>query len=335
MRLKKKFLTILLVAGLAGPGYGLAIEVGSAAAPGSPWILALQEIDRQWQDITGGEVNINIRNYYTSGTEQDLIEEMKSGRLDGATFFGRGLPYICREVYVFYVPLAITSKPEYDYVFGKMRPFFEKEIETHGCKVVSWSLTGWNRLFSKRPVFYPEDMYDHKHAFTSGRRDVDEIWKDAGFRIIPTDIKDLMMALQNGEVESFLMSPLEAFYGGFYTLAPNMCTIKADGQFWAVVLTRGAWEKIPGQYRTRLQEKAQEISDGLYRQVTYLENRVIEKMEENDLIINKPPVDGLEEWRTAMAGVTETFVGKTFSKQTHHRMQRLLKEYRQKEKKQN
>jgi TRAP-type C4-dicarboxylate transport system substrate-binding protein len=322
---------MLMVLILPGSVYSLTIRIGSVARTGSQWDQTLKKLQKEWEKITRGEVKIQVKNGEFMGSEYDMIQEMHSGELEGAAFFSQGLPRICTGIYLFTVPLVIASEEEHDYVFNQMKPAFEKRIEAGGFKVVTWSLSGWLKLFSKHPVFYPRDLQKHKLSLTTWNPEIEHVWGDIGFHVVPTDFKDLKMALQSGMVDAFFLSPLEAKDGEHFTLAPNMCTQTTAPEYWCILLTAETWTKIPGQYKKQMEETAEKLSKELYEKIQELEKKAVEEMEENDLIINKLPAGVLEKWQAAIRKGLEKLIEKNSSlKEAFDRMMAILKEFREK-----
>jgi TRAP-type C4-dicarboxylate transport system substrate-binding protein len=320
-------LFILSVLILPASVYSLTIRIGSIASPGSPWDDSLKQLGREWEKITRGKVKIEILPGELIGSEYDMIQEMRKGELGGAAFFGAGLQNICHEVYLLGVPLFVTSPEEHKYVFDNIKKDFEKKFQEKGFKVITWSLSGWIRFFSKHPVFYPGDLKKHKLCSDILDLDLDPVWRDFDFHVVPTYFKDLKMALESGMVDAFLLSPLVAESGQYFTLAPNMCDRKVAPDYWCIVLTEETWKKVPGQYKEQMEEIAQKLAEDLYEEITELENQAIEKMEEQDLIKNKLPVNSLPEWLKAVdKGVKRL----EQSEEVFEKIIKLLEEYRKK-----
>jgi TRAP-type C4-dicarboxylate transport system substrate-binding protein len=331
MRIKKMILSLILtVLILPGSVYSLTIRIGSVARTGSPWDKTLIKLQMEWEEITRGEVQIQVKNGEFMGSEYDMIHEMRSEELEGAAFFNRGLPFICPGVYMLTVPLIIVTEEEHAFVFNQMKPAFEKEIEAEGFKVVTWSLSGWLKLFSKHPVFYLPDLQKHKLSLTTWNPDIEEGWRGLGFPVVPTDFKDLKMALQSGMVDAFFLSPLEAKEGEYFTMAPNMCTQTSGPEYWCIVLTVETWTKIPVQYKKQMEETAEKLSKELYEKILELEKKAVEEMEEQDLIVNKLPADALKKWQDIVQNGLDKLTEKDSSlKGAFKRMRQYLKEYRE------
>jgi TRAP-type C4-dicarboxylate transport system substrate-binding protein len=323
-------LFILSVLILTGSVYSLTIRIGSIALPMSPWERSLEKLGSEWEKITLGKVKIEILSGELIDSEYDMIQKMRKGELGGAAFFGAGLQNICHEVYLFGIPLFVTSQEEHDYVFNKMKPVFEKKFQEKGIKVITWSMSGWIRLFSKHPVFYPGDLQEHKLCSDILDVDLDQVWRDFGFHVVPTYFKDLKMALESGMVDAFLLSPLVAESGQYFILAPNMCSQKVAPDYWCIVLTEETWKKVPGQYKKQMEEIAQKLAKDLYEEITGLENQAVEKMEEQDLIINKLPINAMEQWYAAVDNGLDKLKGKTQSEEIFNRIIQYRTEYREK-----
>jgi TRAP-type transport system periplasmic protein len=307
------------------------LKIGIVKPPDSPWHKALTKLASLWQKSTAGKVKIRIIGKGTESSDGILISEMKMGKLDGAVLFSRDMPRILPELYLLNIPLLINSKKGHDYVFNKIKPPFEKSIEDRGFKVITWELSGWVRLFTKDPVFYPKDLDTHKVSFTTWNPGIDKAWQDSGFHIIPTQSKDLMMALQDGTVDAFFHSPLVAESREYFKLALNMSSFRADKEYWAIIVTKAAWKKIPLRFKNKLKAQANNISARLYRKMIKLENEAIESMESQGLLINRLPANALEQWKSVIKIGGESLCDKIYSKEMYLRMIQYIKEYEEKE----
>jgi TRAP-type C4-dicarboxylate transport system substrate-binding protein len=308
--------------------YSAIIKIGSIAPDKSPWDKAIRKMGREWKKISGGKIQIKVYAGGTVGDESDMIRKMRMGALGGAALTNMGITRIYQDAYVLNTPLLITSEKELEYVLGKMKPLFEKGIETKKFKVIIWTLTGWINFFTKNKVIYPKDLMKHKISFSRGMPKMEQAWKKAGYHVVPNDLKDLMMALQSGMVDACYMPPLIAASGQYFAQAPNMCALKIAPLLGGIVLTERAWEKIPEQYKEQMLAIAQKISEELYDEIVLLEQDAIETMKKNGLTINQVPNDVVKQWQATSAKGMDVLVGKAFSKEIYDQLVQHLKEYR-------
>lgn len=260
----------------------------------------------------------------------DMLTKMRLGTLNGAVFTIVGITAICEDAFVLNTPFLMNSEEEFNYVFERMKPDFEKQIETKGFKVVMWMLVGWDYFFSKEKMIYPEDLKKFKLSFMPTGTDISHAWNKMGYQIIPNDLKDLLMALQSGMVNAFYLPPLIAGSGQFFALAPHMLRLRLAPIIGSLILTEQAWKKIPAQYHEPMIKSIAKFAQGLYQQTAALEKEALKAMQENGLIIHEPPPDAFDRWRAVAAEGMDELVGKAFSKEIYERILALLAEYKQK-----
>ncbi len=304
------------------------IKIGSIAPDRSPWNDALKEIGREWEKISKGQVKLKIYPGGIAGSEEDTIRKMKVGTLGGAVLTNIGLTKIYPDAFVLTTPFMFHSEKEMAYVMERLNPIFEKQIKERGFKVIIWTMSGWLNFFSKNPVLYPEDLKKQKLSISTGEPALEQAWKKSGYHIVPSDLKDLMMALQSGMVDAFYLPPLLAGSGQYFPLAPHMCALKIAPLVGGMVIMDKIWERIPENHKQPMMEAVKRISARLAGETADLEKKALDSMKKNGLIIHEAPADSLLKWKEAANKGMDEMIGKIFSKEIYEKMQQLLQEYR-------
>lgn len=320
--------TILFFISLILPGQ--IIKIGSIAPDRSPWDDALKEIAREWALITNGQVKLKIYPGGIAGSEEDMIRKMKVGTLGGAILTNIGLTKIDPDAFVLSTPFLFQSEKEMAYVMARLNPVFEKQIGEKGFKVIIWTMSGWVNFFSKERVLYPQDLKKHKLAFSTGEPELEQAWKKSGYHIVPTDLKDMMMALQSGMVDSFYLPPLVAGSGQYFALAPNMCALKIAPLVGGLVIMDRIWERIPENFKPPMMAAVDRAARKLAGETDALEKKALDSMKKNGLVIHEAPADSLAKWKEAAEQGMDELVGKVFSKEIYERLLQILQEFRQK-----
>ncbi len=315
---------VLVLPGLAGT----VIKVGSIAPTRSPWDDALNAIARDWSRISNGTVVLKIYPNGIAGTEQDMIRKLRLGTLDGAVFTNMGMTKINPNLYVFNAPFLLESEAEFVYVFDKMSSAFVAPVEQKGYKLLFRSLAGWVYFFARHPFAYPEDLKKDKISFTTGEPDMEQAFKKMGYRVIPNEMKDVMMALQSGMVDCIYYPPLVAASGQFFALTPHMLRLPMSPLIGWFVLNDKAWLAIPEAYRGPMLEAVRKQAEAMYPVTAKLEQEALRIMVDNGLVIHEPAPDALARWRAASMQGMEDVAGKAYPKDIYDEVQRLLLEYR-------
>jgi TRAP-type C4-dicarboxylate transport system substrate-binding protein len=306
------------------------IKIGSIAPSRSPWDKALNEVAADWEKISNGTVQVKIYAGGIAGNELDMIRKMRLGTLNGAVLSSMGMIKINRDLFVLITPFLTDSQQEFQYIFDKLKPVFQKQIEDKGFKVLLWTQAGWAYFFSKDKVVYPEELKKDKISFTADEPEMEQAWKKMGYQVVPNDLKDLMMALQSGMVTAFYLPPLLAGSGQYFALAPHMLDLRLAPLIGGLVLTDKAWESIPEQYREAMVQSVLKAAEGLHQSTKGLENEALKAMQENGLIIHEAPADAMAKWRAYASKGMEELTAKAFSKEIYDHVLSLIQEYRQK-----
>lgn len=328
--MKKRILILLILIFTAVNSYSATvIKMGSIAPAGSLWDMKLKELALEWKKITNGEVELKLYMGGTVGDEDNMIRTMKMGGLNAGAMTAQGLKGISPDSFALCLPCIVSDDDEFEYVFEKMKPTFEKALEKQGFVTLGWAMTGWVNFFSKTPVVSPDDLKKTKIAIdTDGR--ISKIWTDLGFHAIPLAFNDLVAGLFSGMADSTYLTPLAASSMGLTKMAPNMCDFRIAPVYCAVVMERRGWNRIPPKYRESLKAKTSEITSQLYDIIKVDEARAIEVMKKDSLVINEVPAEAREQWLAIGRNGSEYFSKELISPEVYEEMMRYVDEYRKK-----
>jgi len=311
----------------SGPVPVTEIKIGSVAPARSPWDKALERVAREWESLSGGSIRIRIYPGSIAGGEFDMIRKMRLGVLQGVVLTNMGLTNIQDSVLVLNLPFLFNSEGEFRYVFDRLKPVFEGQIENSGFKVVTWTLVGWVHFFSKGPVVNPDDLKKYKIAVTEDSPDLEQVWKKMGYHAVPGE-RDLMIMLETGMVSAAYLPPLLAGSGQYFAIVPHMLSMPLAPLVGSFVLSNAIWEVIPENFRQPMLEAARREEEVIYREVMSLESEAIEAMRSRGLRINTPAPEDEAEWKKAASKAISELVGGPVSRDIYDLVSELVGEYR-------
>jgi len=325
----KRLIFALLVLSLLVKLPALTIKVGSIAPLRSPWDDALKEIGREWKRITGGLVDLKVYAGGIAGSEEDMVRKMKIGTLQGAVLTNVGMVKICSEAYVFLTPFLFDSEEELNFVLNDIRPLLEKIVTDNGFKTVVWVMSGWINFFSRQKVVYPEDLRNQKISFSSGEPEFELAWKKMGYQIVPSELKDLMIALQSKAVDAFYLPPVVAASGQYFPFTPYMLSIRIAPLVGGFVVVDRVWKQIPEQYHREMEQVVQQAILRLNKKIADLDREAIETMKKHGLQVQEVTPQIVSRWREVAEKGMDELVGKIFSREIYQRVKKLLSDFRQ------
>lgn len=335
----KKFIAALAVLALAvsasaapstaPPAAGaVVIKIGSIAPSRSPWDKALEKMARDWEQISNGTVQVKIYPGGIAGSEQDMIRKMRLGVLQGGVFSNMGLAKIDHSLTVLCIPFLFYSREEFNAVFDRVKPAFEKSIEEKGFKTMLWTLAGWINFFTKTPVVDPDDLKKLKVSVTADFPEVEQVWKKMGYEVVTGSANDLMIQLQSGAATAAYLPALLAGSGQFFALVPHMLSPSLAPLVGGLLLSDKAWAAIPADLHQPLLDAVAAAARGLYDETMGLEADAVKMMKDNGLVVHDPPAAALAKWREAAGRAVDGLIGPVFSKEIYDQILGYVQEYR-------
>jgi TRAP-type C4-dicarboxylate transport system substrate-binding protein len=306
----------------------ITIKVASLVPEGSPWHRALLKLAADWREISGGQITVKIYPGGIAGDETDAIRKMRINQIQAAMVTGKGLAYIHPDFFVYQLPFVARNDAELDHLVEELKPELEDLLDQKGFTLLGFSKSGWLHFFANREATTPEEMRKLKLFSLEGGDSIDRALQAMGFQIVSLKANDVFAAMQGGMVEAFAAAPLVAASMQWFALAPNMNGFNWAPLTGALIMTERAWSRIPSELHPQLLASAETILADLYEEAMKVEQRAIEIMKENGLVIHSVSRDTLEEWRDIADTGFSMLIGDTISEEIYEQAMTILEEYR-------
>ena len=246
----------------------IVIKMGTVAPEGSVWYNVLAKMKQEMEKASKGTVTVRIFPSGRQGDESEMVRNVRQGTtLNAVALSGAGLSQVDLSINALHIPMLIDSYDKFDYVRGKLEPRMERAIEAKGFVVLNWSDVGWVQFFSKSAARTPDDIRKLRLFTSSGDPDTEQIYKELGFRPVPTGANEIVTALQTGRIEAFPAPPILALVNQSFGLASHMIDIKWSPLLGATLVSRTTWETIPEKLRVELLRIARRTSDEFQPQI--------------------------------------------------------------------
>jgi TRAP-type transport system periplasmic protein len=296
-------LIILALAHATWAGDEVIIKMATIAPQGSEWHQVLQEMGAAWEKASRGQVVFRLYPGGVAGDDTDVVRKMRLGTLNAGLLSSTGLTDIDRSVLGLQIPLGYADYSELDCVLEQMGPRIEKQLEAKGFILLGWTDAGWAHFFTKSPVKTPDDMKKLKmFVWASDDRYV-ELWKKAGFNPVPLPSTEISTALQTGLVNAITSTVQGVVLLQWYKQVNYMTDLKWAVLLGGIVVTKSAWEKIPGDVRPALREAAQKACRRLSQFSRQSEPKDIEVLKKHGVAVVPVDAAALSQWRQLIEGI--------------------------------
>jgi len=277
------------------------VKMGTMAPEGSIWHDALLKIRHEWSLISDGKVELRIYPGGVLGDETEMVRKVQRRGLDAIAISGAGLPAIDPCVEALNIPLLFDSYEELDFVRDRMAPQLEARFEKRKFKVLSWAEAGWVHFFAREPVRAPADLRSMRLWIAAGDPDIERLFKEFGFNVVPLPATDMLTALQTGLIDAVDVPPLFALIDRSYQVASHMTDLKWAPLNAATVISTEAWRRIPAKYHAPLLESARKIGRELRDAIRQAGDDAVTAMQARGLKVIELDAGARAAWREEAA----------------------------------
>ncbi len=319
------------LAGNAGTAADRPVEIRLAtlALRGTSPHLAIEQMAREWQKLSGGRVRVTVYPDYHQG-EAAMVDKLGVRGLDAAVMANAGLSKIDEGITCLVrLPMGFRSLGEVDYVQEQMMPELEARMLKKGYVLLFVSDIGWIRIFSKQPVTSPGDLKKQKVFVWSGDTPQVDIMKEAGFDPVALETADILPGLSSGLIDAVPTTPAFANGAQYYTAVTNMLELNWAPLVGGAVIRRDTWEKIPPELRPALLKAAADTGRRIKATSRRENDEAVRAMEQkHGLRVHRVPPLAEKAWIAAAEAVYPKIRGRIIPSDLFERVQNLLAAYR-------
>ena len=331
--MKRVFLAVTAAAcllAMSGTAAAQVIKIATIAPEGTPWHDLLLDLNARWKKVSNGTVSLRIYANGTQGDEPDMIRKIRIGQIQAAALTTVGMETIAAEASALSIPFLFETWEEVDYVRDRVAPRLKKALEDNGFVVLNFGDAGWVHFFTVTPAPRPADL-QKLVLFTWGNNpSTEEMYKNAGFKILPLAATEILTSLQTGKIQAFPAPPIAALASQWFGSAKNMTDVKFAPVVGGTIISKTVWDKIDPGLRAKLLKEAEEVGL-LYRpKIRKMEAEAIAAMKKYGLNVVAVPPDALREWKQTGERVYPKLRGGYLRAQDFDEVTALVKEFRAK-----
>ncbi len=286
---------LLLVTGGAA-AQRVRIRIGTVAPEDSPWHQTLKQLRQDWQRISERSVQVQIYAGSVLGDGPEMVGLALADRIQAVALSSVGLHRIDKAIDCLQIPFMFDSYEELDFVRDGISGRLEQRLEERGFKLLHWADAGWVHSFATRPVRTPDDLRELKLFTSAGDPEMESLYKEFGFDVVPLSLTGMISSLQTGTIDAVNLPPLFALLNESYRLAPNMVSLRWIPLVAGTVISLKSWERIPADLRPRMLEAARKAGALLREDIRRMDKDAVAEMEKRGLRVTNLQESELTLW---------------------------------------
>jgi len=325
----RHFIILLTVAfGVTAGVSALDIKIASIAPENSPYGVALNQLAADWENISGGQVQVTIYHNGIAGDQADMLRKIRIGQIQGGVFTNTGISVIAPQVLSLSVPFLVRNDAEFGYVLKRITPLLDKALTEQGLKGLAWGEVGWVKFFSTEVLRTPDDLKTMRVAVPPEQQAFGDAFKLLGYRPVPLDMPETLSALNSGLVDVIYTSPLIVAGYQWFGVAKYMLNLDIAPAAGCIVLSDRAWNRVPQQFRSQFEAAAQRAARKIQGGLISLETGAVDLMKKYGLQITPVTPQIRREWQNKFETHFNDIVGPVFDRPTFDIIEKELKQYR-------
>lgn len=225
-------------------------KTATLAPDGIGWAKHMKElIFPEMEKTTRGSLKVKIYWGGVMGDEEQYLQKMKIGQLQGAGLSAQGSVLACPEMAAVELPFLFRNYLEVDYVRVKMEKTFDRLMGRHGYFLIGWIDQDFDQIYSSiKPMNTLEAFKGTKFITWYGPMEV-ELLKTLGAEPIPVNVPELAAAVRSGVAEASIGPAVWVAGAQLYSTVKYVNPVKIRYSPATIILTLKAWETLPENFR--------------------------------------------------------------------------------------
>jgi TRAP-type C4-dicarboxylate transport system substrate-binding protein len=259
-----RLLLVLLGSVFLQPPPGLAepvvIKFATLAPEGTPWMNTMQEMNRELQEKSAGQLSFRFYAGGVAGDEHDVLGKIRRNQLHGGAFSGFSLGDVLPEVRVLELPLLFHTSAEVDYVVTALFEHFATAFAQKGFILLSLNDAGAVYIFSKTPIRTSADMARAKIWTWQGDPLPEAIFQAYGIVPVPLPLSNVLPALQAGRIDACYGTPLTVLALQWAPRVKYRTALPITNVIGALLLSDSLWRQLSAEQHTLVRETVRKFN---------------------------------------------------------------------------
>ena len=306
----------------------VTVRLASPLPRNSPWGRELDRMAGEWNRITNGQVRLNVIHDGVEGSEEKMLQSLRSNTVQAAIFTSFGLSQINPAIMTVSIPFLIRNDRELDIVMREIQGDLETRFNRSNFYLLALSRSGFVNIFSRDPVFTPDDLRRQPIASNAEADRINRAFSAMGFRIEQTDWTDIGPKINSGAIRAIYLNPSAVAPLNLHRQLGHMLSMDVAPILGGIVMNQVTWNRlssINSNYPSQLQAATRRLVTQFDSTLPGTTRQAITTMTGGGLTINRPSPAQEQLWYNEMERVMPGLLANgTFDRELYQRITGIL-----------
>ena len=309
-------------------GETLEVRLASFLPRNSDWGRCLDRMAAEWARVTNNRVRLRVIHDGLEGGERKMLSSLSTDNIQAAVLASFGLQNICPSVLTISAPFLIRGEDELDTVLANTIPLLDAQIDKTKFVVLAWSKGGWVNIFSKDPVFVPDDLRRHRIATNPDDVKFNAAFKAMGFNLEESEMNDVGTKIANNMVNAFYQTPAAVAPLLLHKQLKNMLDLPIAPFLGAIVINGVTWNKISKDDQSEILRVTRKTAADFESVIPRTVANAVTMMQKDGLKVNRISPAQEQLWRNDVQRAVPSLMGVTFDPVLYGQINEILRKSR-------
>jgi len=253
--------TLMLMSSMAVQAF--TFKVATLSSDGSVWMENMRAGAKEISEKTENRVKFKFYPGGVMGGDKNVLRKMKFGQLHGGAMPNSGMAGIYPDIQLYNLVMKFQSFEEIDYARQRMDALLTEGLDKKGFVSFGFAEMGFAYIMSTTPITTVSDLQQQKVWAPDSNKLAINAFKECSVSPIPLPLRDVLMGLQTGMIDTVTGTPIGALALQWHTKIKYVTELPLSYIFGVFVLDKKSFNKISKQdqqiVRTVMTEVARKI----------------------------------------------------------------------------
>jgi len=232
-------------------------------------------------------------------------------------------------------PFLIRNEAELGVVMREIQGDLEARVNSGDFFIIAWSQSGFVNIFSREPVFTPDDLRRMRIASGEEMAEMNHVFRAMGFQVVEGDMAEIGLRLAQGQVTAIYTNPAMIAAGRLHTPVQgnlrNMLSTNIAPVLGGIVINQVTWRRIGAlnpRYQQDIVRVTREIAGRLDQSLPVTVNNTIGTLTREGLTVNRITPAQEQLWYDEMTRALSSLIGGSLDMNLYNRINAILTRHR-------
>lgn len=271
------------------------LKIGHTAQETEPYHIGLKAMDEKLQELTNGQLSLEIYPNSTLGDERQMIEAVQSGDLDMVLTANGTLANFSEDFLILDLPYLFRDwEHAWKVLDGEIGQEISESLKDKNLRVLAYVSAGLRHIMSKEPVNSIDDLKGLKLRVIQNPIHIDT-FKAFGANPTPLAYSELYTGLQQGVVDAAEAANTNYLNQKFYEVADHWALVGWMRFISEIVINEQLYNSLTDEQKSALEEAALYAADVERKEYEQADEKAFDELKNLGVKVTEPDVTPFQE----------------------------------------